>query len=191
MAPKAPKTVSEAISPETVGGDGSGPLQPSERVLVERLDLFRTHGPVADVSQIPEAVAEAVYQLRVSGQSEEAIAKTSRLSLEQVTAVVALRADLRRQREARTLGIDAMLEIDRLDQMLEAIWPTVLSGDLYAIDRALKIGAERRALKGLDAPTIKATINATVSDTDLDYSKYSPDELKALAALLAKGRRGG
>ena len=44
------------------------------------------------------------------------------------------------------------LELERLDTMNNAIWGAVLSGDVGAIDRAIRIQARRAALLGLDAP---------------------------------------
>jgi len=44
------------------------------------------------------------------------------------------------------------LELERLDTMNNAIWGAVLSGDVGAVDRAIKIQARRSALLGLDAP---------------------------------------
>jgi hypothetical protein len=44
------------------------------------------------------------------------------------------------------------LELDRLDQLLAAVWPLALQGDFQAIDRALKIGERRARLMGIDAP---------------------------------------
>lgn len=44
------------------------------------------------------------------------------------------------------------LELERLDQMLRAIWPDVLRGNRLAIDRALAIQDRRARYLGLDAP---------------------------------------
>lgn len=44
------------------------------------------------------------------------------------------------------------LELERLDQMLRAIWPDVLKGNRLAIDRALQIQDRRARYLGLDAP---------------------------------------
>lgn len=177
---KAPPT----LEPETLPPDFKTPAE----LALQRLELFNktSKNPTAEVS---DEVADAVYQLRVSGQSEESISKVANLPLETITHVVAQRAELRRAREAMTLGIDAMLELDRLDQMQEAIWPQVMSGNLSAVDRAIKIGQDRRTLKGLDAPTIRATLNVSATAEDIDYSQYSAEELKMLTALLAKGKK--
>lgn len=42
------------------------------------------------------------------------------------------------------------LSLSRLDRMLRAIWRAVIGGDLFAIDRALKIEERRAKLLGLD-----------------------------------------
>jgi hypothetical protein len=45
-----------------------------------------------------------------------------------------------------------LLQLVRLDRMLNAIWNKVLDGDLAAIDRALKIMDRQAKLLGLDEP---------------------------------------
>ena len=44
------------------------------------------------------------------------------------------------------------IELQRLDAMLKALWPRVLSGDEKAIDRVLRIMDRRARYLGLDAP---------------------------------------
>ena len=46
------------------------------------------------------------------------------------------------------------LESHRLDRAINAIWEKVTSGDLNAIDRALKIMERRARLLGLDTPSV-------------------------------------
>src|SRR5512138_1806264 len=50
-----------------------------------------------------------------------------------------------------------LLELERLDVMLFALWPSVTKGIQGAIDRALRVMERRASLLGLDAPK-KATI---------------------------------
>ncbi len=45
-----------------------------------------------------------------------------------------------------------MLERERLDAMLQALWPKVEAGDVKAIEAALKVEERRAKLLGLDAP---------------------------------------
>lgn len=42
------------------------------------------------------------------------------------------------------------IELIRLEQMQAAIWPSALEGDLYAIDRVIKLSERRSKLLGLD-----------------------------------------
>lgn len=46
-----------------------------------------------------------------------------------------------------------VLEADRLDRLQVAAWKAATGGDLFAIDRVLKIMDRRAKLFGLDAPT--------------------------------------
>jgi len=50
-------------------------------------------------------------------------------------------------------------EGQRLDQMLQGIWPQVINGHLGAIDRALRVIQERARLYGLYAPSKVAPTN--------------------------------
>lgn len=45
------------------------------------------------------------------------------------------------------------IELQRLDDLLKAVWDTALAGDPKAIDRVLKIMDRRARFLGLDAPT--------------------------------------
>lgn len=44
------------------------------------------------------------------------------------------------------------LELDRLDELLVGVWPAATSGDVSAINAALRIGERRAKLLGLDQP---------------------------------------
>lgn len=188
MSPKTTPTKAPApiVEPE--------PFQEAVPDALNRLDAFRDAATlpasvVESVEAIPDEIAQAVYDLRVAGKSEESIARTANLPVATVAALVQRRAQDRILREVRPLQTDVMLEIDRLDQMLEAIWPQVQSGDIHAVDRALKIGIERRALKGLDAPTVKATLNLTLTDEGgVDFDRLGAEELRQLKGLLEKAR---
>jgi hypothetical protein len=46
-----------------------------------------------------------------------------------------------------------LIELARLDAMWLVLWPRVLSGDLNAVDRCLRIMERRAAICGLNAPT--------------------------------------
>ncbi|PZC45034.1 MAG: hypothetical protein C1O27_002544 [Chloroflexi bacterium] len=55
------------------------------------------------------------------------------------------------------------LEVQRLDEMLSAVWVNVLQGDAGAVSTALKISERRSRLLGLDAPhTIEARTRVDV-----------------------------
>jgi len=80
--------------------------------------------------------------------------------------------DVKREldRQGRQTYLDARklvrMECDRLDEMLRAIWPEVLDGNLQAIEKALKISERRSKLVGLNAPD---KIAPTTPDGDMPY----------------------
>lgn len=53
------------------------------------------------------------------------------------------------------------LELARLDEMLAMLWPKMLKGDQWAVDRILAIMERRSRFLGLDAPP-DATLTAEV-----------------------------
>ena len=83
------------------------------------------------------------------------------------------------------------LELSRLDDMLMGIWPRVRSGDVLAIDRALKLAERRAKLLGLDAPV---KVAPTDPSGEKEYAGLT-DEQRAerIAQLLerARARRAG
>jgi len=78
------------------------------------------------------------------------------------------------------------LELSRLDDMLMSIWARVRSGDVSAIDRALRLSERRARLLGLDAPV---KVAPTDPSGESEYGGIS-DEQRAerVVALLDRAR---
>ena len=70
-----------------------------------------------------------------------------------------------------------VLEIERLDTMLLAIWAAVRAGNYGAIDRAIRIAARRAALLGLDAPDKHEVTGADGEPLFQDVSGVDFDKL--------------
>ncbi len=77
-----------------------------------------------------------------------------------------------------------VLEDDRLDKALAAIWPEVLAGNFDAVDRMLKIGARRSKLLGLDAPK-KIDITQQVTEKALKAGLDPEEVLREVADILS------
>lgn len=71
------------------------------------------------------------------------------------------------------------MEADRLDGMLEAIWPRVEQGEPRAIEVALQLMARRAALLGLDAPK-RTEAEVTVHDGDSDLDRRIADLMERM-----------
>lgn len=54
----------------------------------------------------------------------------------------------------RDLELYRQLELCRLDQLLQGLWPQAVVGNLGAVALALRIGERRAKLIGLDAPPV-------------------------------------
>lgn len=91
------------------------------------------------------------------------------------------------------------LELERLDTMLNALWPAILRGDRgspRAAEVALKIMDRRAALLGLDAPkqvedhrTVTVTLMAEqlAQETGLDKNEILAEAQRIVAAAAATG----
>lgn len=88
--------------------------------------------------------------LKMAGISEATIAERMGIS---TTAVEQLLNRSLEQAPARGVKQLRELENARLDRAQSAIWTDVLSGDLPALDRFLRISAHRARINGLLAPT--------------------------------------
>lgn len=66
------------------------------------------------------------------------------------------------------------IELERYDQMLLKLMPKILQGDTKAIDTALRISKERRAMLGLDAPMEVKITEAVENELDSFLSSLQP-----------------
>src|SRR5690606_34877588 len=80
------------------------------------------------------------------------------------------------------------LELERLDALLFGVWEAAINGDDKAVNNALRIMERRAQLLGLDAPVkieVAAPNQGPVQvDPAIDYSKFTTDQLRQLAAIL-------
>lgn len=86
------------------------------------------------------------------------------------------------------------LELERMDVMIQSLWPDVLQGKPRSIEVALKVMDRRAALLGLDAPkqvedhrivSMQVMADQIAEETGLD-----PDELIAEAERIIKAAAG-
>jgi hypothetical protein len=83
------------------------------------------------------------------------------------------------------------LELERLDAMLAAIWPSVQRGHLASIDRALAIQERRARYLGLDAPAridVETRIRVMAEQMGLDPDAAVKEAQRILRET--KGRIG-
>lgn len=85
------------------------------------------------------------------------------------------------------------LELRRLDDMLRAIWPKVITGDLKAIDRVLAIQERRAKYLGLDSPDYTAFLNQiSIQQQQNNLTINMPqghDLTKAIDAIVAESKK--
>lgn len=118
-----------------------------------------------------------ILELRRSGSTLDLIGQAMGITRQRVHAV--LKSELARTAAESAADADLLraLEVERLDCLLHGIWERAQSGNLDAVDRALKIAARRAALLGLDRPV-------KIAPTTPDGAE--PYEGGGLAALLQR-----
>lgn len=109
--------------------------------------------------------AYAAHQLRIQGMSWPKIAEltgyASGKSAEVETRRYVQRAAAMMDREHREEAL--ALEMDRLDALLLAVWDQAMSGDVKAVDSAVRIVGMRARILGLEQlPTQGAVTHNTV-----------------------------
>lgn len=124
----------------------------------------------AEDSQKRAALALKAYRMRLKGASWWDIAEEC-----SVTEAAAAHLIDEQMREAVTLVGEAQrskmlaMEIARLDALQAGIWQTAVNGDVQAIDRVLKIIAQRAKLLGLEDTTKQdVQINTVVISGNTD-----------------------
>lgn len=96
-------------------------------------------------------------ELRKAGYSYRAIAEELGISVSaayRATTRALKRLNEKTQEEAEVVR---RLELERLDDLLLAMWPKAQNGDQGAVDRILRIMERRARLLGLDAPLKEET----------------------------------
>lgn len=90
--------------------------------------------------------------LRRTGMGYRDIAKNLGVSPKRAYEIVSQAFEELKNDQHHTAEEVRAIELERLDKMLESIWPKVEKGDVAALDRAVKIQERRAKLLGLDAP---------------------------------------
>ncbi|MDU5246791.1 MAG: sigma factor-like helix-turn-helix DNA-binding protein [Varibaculum cambriense] len=101
-----------------------------------------------------------VFDLRLKGQSIYAIAAELGVSVNTVRSDLKRTLDKIPKQDAKTLYT---LQLERYDSLLFVVMNQALTGDQYAVDRAVNIMRQIERLTGIEHPqeTDNATINAT------------------------------
>jgi uncharacterized linocin/CFP29 family protein len=101
------------------------------------------------MSDVNDVTAYEMFKLRVIGRSWRRIAQ--QFGCDEATvhkAIDRMLPVIDTQMRVRMHG----LELERLDELTEAVHPLAVKGDLAAIATEIKIGERRSSLAGLDAP---------------------------------------
>lgn len=132
-----------------------------KRIPFEDFETPTNGSDLGDIQKISRH--ETAFRKRAAGKSYRAIAREmwsdpdvarslpDGYSEKQVRADVALYLNTLRGELQDTLLDVIELETQRLDAMVEALWPAILKGDTRSIDTALRVSERRAKLLGLDS----------------------------------------
>lgn len=135
------------------------------------------------------ARAQAVLELAALGASVAEIAAVLEVPDEVVRRILVREERALHALDEETRERHRKLQVDRLEDLLLAHWPTALQGNARNANVVLKTLARQSALLGLDAPA-RSEVETTVSTRlEPDLGDYSTAELEALERALedAKG----
>lgn len=145
-----------------------------------------------------EAAAErraGAWELRKAGKSYRQIGRALGVSECQAHRDVHRTLSELAAKEFETARYVRDLELHRLDDMLDSLWPSVKGGDATSVNSALKISERRAKLLGLDAA---AKTELTGADggplaiaQQVDLTKISDHDLATLAEILERAGTAG
>lgn len=106
---------------------------------------------------------QKALDLHLAGATYAQIAR--QLDVAPATAKRAVHAALKARAGDADVSTDAQVEIARIDSLLLAVWGEARSGNLHAVDRAVKLLEERRKLAhpGVDAHALREAFNRSAS----------------------------
>lgn len=108
-------------------------------------------------------IGRAAYKLRQTGMSVFEIAE--RLQVTEAVINSGINLTLRSAAELMTDGAKEdmlQMELDRLDQLQQALWQSAMAGDTRSADSILKVMDKRHKLLGLEARSEHTTNQAVV-----------------------------
>ena len=125
------------------------------------------------------ALGEAVLELRIQGIAVSEISRTLQVTESEVHHALSRIIGNLRERGAVRAEEYRTLQDERLNRLLKAIWPKAMKGNVFAIDRVLRILDVENKLFGLYAPKKIAALYADLSGAALDQALE--DALKQLS----------
>lgn len=194
-----PPEVAPEVSPAPVVAYGTGTGDEADGTIVEVLRTRSRREEKPDVRRMNALERDLrAIRLRRDGHTYEVI--SARLGYgnksNAARAVKRRLAEVREQCAEDVAELRQMEEI-RLDVALAAVMPQVRKGELFAIDRMLRIGERRAALEGLDQPKALKVEVAREIEEFLDRLRQVFDDgtyeriLAVFAGELGQGTPGG
>ncbi len=125
------------------------------------------------------------WEFRKMGASYEAIGKKLGVSHEAVRRYIQQSLDRLKADELKDAAEWRRLELARLDDLLIALPPRALRGELAVVDRVLRIQERRARLLGLDAPSKVALTDPSGEKAALSDAEVEAEILRLVGEVRA------
>lgn len=115
--------------------------------------------------------------LREAGASYQQIGDHLNVTKQRAHQLVEEACQEMEEKTKETAAAVIQLELQRLDRMVLSIYPKAKAGDLYSIDRMLKLSERRTKMLGIDPPQKVAPTDPT-GEKEFDFSGMTDAELE-------------
>lgn len=134
---------------------------------------------------------QQVAALRLGGvRDQRVIARQLGVGQQTISRDFAALDRLYRERAAADIAAAKGQDLERLDQLVLALWRPATQGSLGAVDRVLSIMQRRAALLGLDAPA-RVDIEQRVRAVAVSYGLDPDAAVAEVQRIIREGRRAG
>ena len=144
--------------------------------------------PPVDLAAAVQSTAArktGIYAQLIAGYRPDEVALQYHTTEDEVLEVQEEMADRTLRMVSGSVKHLAAVDLDRLDALLRVLWLNALTGDVYSIDRCVKILERRAKMLGLDTANVLKP-----EESKSDLSHMTVEELKELKRLQEKaGKR--
>jgi hypothetical protein len=129
---------------------------------------------------------QAIYASRLMGMRVEEIARTFRKTEDEVDDIIAAKARRTQAKVVAQPEVVFAIELDRIDEILQGVYPLAREGNKDAVSNYVKLGERRDKLLGLHLDvTRRKFMDPALAD---DLQDLTDEELRVLENIATRKR---